>query len=125
MHQERATLRHRDGRTAEVEADVRRYSAGRRTGTAAAILAVAFIVGPSTIVVPGVHFVAPWLVPLLGIGVALYIYRRVMIVDEVRGDCIDCGQAMRITEGGSVGNDPLWVRCPHCNTPMEFVSSAS
>jgi hypothetical protein len=121
MAKETATLKHRDGRTIQVEADVRRYSAGSRTTKAAIIVAVAFLLGASSIIVPGVHFIAPWLVPILGIATAVYLYKRVMIVDRVQGICPDCDKAMAIDEGGSVGNDPLYLRCPHCKTPLEFM----
>jgi len=123
--EEPAVLRHRDGRTVAATARVRRYSTTRRGITAAAILLVAFTVGPATIIIPGVHFVAPWLIPLLGIGIALYLYRRKLVVFSVSGPCPDCGVDMSIDDCGSVGNDPLWLRCSGCNTPLEFVTETA
>ncbi len=123
MSAERAIVRSRDGRETEVSADIRRYGAGRRAGTAAAVFGTAVVLGASSIVVPGVHFVAPWLLPLLGGGIALYLYNRVAVVDRVRGPCPSCGEAFCIEERGALGNDPLWLRCPHCGAPMELVDA--
>ena len=121
MSAETATLKLRDGRTIEVRADIRRYGAGSRAAKAGIIVVIAFVLGASSIMVPGVHFIAPWLVPILGLVIAGYIYNRVLIVDGVRGTCPDCDMAMDIKEGGSVGNDALYLRCPSCNIPLEFV----
>ena len=111
----------RDGRVAEVRVEVRRYSTGRRALTAAAIAGGFTVIGAATIVVPGVHFVAPWLLPILGIGIGIYLFRREMVIGTVEGDCPNCATPMTLTEGGAVGNDPLWLRCPSCTTPLEFV----
>ena len=124
MSTEAITLKHRDGRTVEAQATVRRYSAGSRTTKAAIILAICFTVGPATIVIPGVHFVAPWALPLMGIFIATYIYRRTAVIDVVEGTCPDCDAAMRIEESQPVGNETLYFRCPSCQTPLELIEAS-
>ncbi len=125
MEMERATLRTREGVTTEVSAEVKRYSAAWRGGVSTAVFFSCLIVGIASILVPGVHFVAPWLLPLLGAGVAYYLFNRVAVVVGARGVCPSCEREMAIDEGGALGNDPLWMRCPHCKTPMEFLDPAA
>ena len=121
MATEAITLQHRDGRVVEAQAEISRYSTASRTTKALLVLAVAFTVGPATIVVPGVHFVAPWAVPLLGIFIAMYLYRRTMVIHRVEGTCPDCNAAMHIEDKQPVGNDTLYFRCPECSTPLELM----
>lgn len=121
MPTEAITLKHRDGRTAEAQAGIRRYSAGSRATKAGIILAICFTVGPATIVVPGVHFVAPWALPLMGLFIATYIYRRTAVIDVVDGTCIECGKTMHVEDKQPVGNETLYFRCNHCQTPHELV----
>ena len=123
MTTETAVLKNRKGVEVDVQAEVTRYTAGQRGVVAGALVLTTTPLGLATLFIPGVHFVGPWLIPMLGMAVAWYLYNRVMVVGDVTGDCPDCSEHMIITEGGSVGNDPMWLRCPHCNTPLEFFPS--
>lgn len=124
MSTETAILKNRKGVEVEVQAEVKRYTASSRSLVAGGLVLTTTTLGLGTIVIPGLHFVGPWLIPLLGMAVAWYLYNRVMVVGNVTGDCPDCDKPMTITEGGSVGNDPMWLRCPHCHTPLEFLPGA-
>ena len=118
---ERATLRHRDGSTTEVEADVRRDGAGRRAGTAGAVVVVALLISLPAYAFPGIHCLI--LIPWYGVaaGVAYYLMGRTAIVASVKGDCPKCNAAFETDEGGPLGNDALYIRCPECSEPLEFV----
>lgn len=118
---ERATLRMRDGATREGEAWVRRYGATFRTVTAVVILVTSLAIAAFSVVIPGVHFVAPWLVPMVGGGAAWFFFRREVVVDEVRGACPACAAAIAIERPGSLGDEPLWLRCPGCKAPVELL----
>lgn len=123
MALERALVRTRDGVTSEVEAEVRRDGAGRRTGTAAAVVVVALLISLPAYAFPGIHCIL--LIPLYGVaaGIAYYLMNRTAVVASVRGDCPKCNAAFRSDEGGPLGNDTLYIRCPECSEPLEFVDA--
>ena len=121
MPTESVQLRTREGATGEAQAEVTRYSAGRRLAVSLTLAVGGTVLGLSTLIIPGVHFVGPWLIPLLSLGIAGYLFRRTMVIGTVRGPCLSCGADMVLDEGGSVGNDAVWLRCPACNTPHELL----
>ena len=123
MATERATLRLRDGTSTEVDADVRRDGAGRRAGTAVAVVIGALLISLPAYTFPGIHCIL--LIPLYGVagGIAFYLMGRVAVVASVSGTCPKCEAAFTSDEGGPLGNDPLWIRCPECSEPLEFVDN--
>lgn len=123
MSGEVVRLEARDGGVAEGSAEVTRYSSGQRLGKALLVGIGGTIVGICTIVIPGLHFVTTWLVPLLSIGTAIYLYGRKGAVSAVKCTCPGCSEAME-AEGGA-WEDPMWVRCNHCNTPLRVVLGVS
>ena len=81
------------------------------------------LLGAAFIPVPGIHLIAPWLIPLLALFIALYVNRIVAMVGTVEGTCPSCDAAMSI-DGGPVSDEALWLRCPSCRTPLEFLLEA-
>ncbi len=114
---EPVSLKARDGTVVEGTAEVTRYTDGQRLSRALPVGIGGTILGLCTIVIPGLHFVSTWLVPLLSIGTAMYLYNRKGLLGVTRATCPSCGEQMQ-AEGGP-WEDPMYVRCNHCNTPME------
>lgn len=105
-------------------AEVTRYSSARRLGRAGAVALGGVVLGGLSILIPGLHLISTWLLPLLGIGVAGWLLSVHARVGLVEGTCPSCGQAMRIEGTGHVGSEAVWVRCNHCQHPLELVIPA-
>ncbi|TNE85143.1 MAG: hypothetical protein EP330_27470 [Deltaproteobacteria bacterium] len=120
MASESIILRTRDKREVEGTAEVHRTNPASRTAYMVGFPVAGLILGIPTIFIPGVHFVAPWALPLAGLVVGGYMAGRTGVVSDVKGTCPECGEAFT-AEGGSLGNDTLYVRCTGCKTPLEVV----
>ena len=116
------TLEDREGQSAGATALVDRYSSGARLGKGVGIAVGGLVLGAATIVIPGVHLISTWAIPLLAFGIAWYFYNKLGAVTEVQGTCPSCGASMQ-SEGGA-WEDPMWVRCSGCNTPLQVKLSA-
>src|SRR5688572_6619855 len=113
-------LRARDGSIAAGQARVKHWSRSVRYGRAAAIATVGVVMGALTIVVPVLHLVSTWLIPCVGLVLALFVLRMRSQVEEIEGSCPKCQATVRGGPFGAVSHDePLWVRCPACTVPME------
>lgn len=117
---ERITLVTRDKREVEGTAEVTRVNPATRTAQFAGFAVGGLVLGLMTLPIPGVHFVGPWALPLLGFIVGGYMYGRTGTVSDVKGVCPGC-EAAFTAPGGSLGNDAVWVRCgtAGCETPLE------
>ena len=113
---ERLALRHEE---VPVEAEITRIPQATRLLKGGGIAVVGILLGPATIWMPGVHMVSTWLLPLLGIGIGFYVYRIEMKLGTITGTCPSCTQRFEI-EGGTV-DEPMWLRCNHCQHPLEFL----
>lgn len=116
---EPVTIEDRDKQTAEGTADIARYGSSKRLVTALGVAIGGTVLGLCTIVIPGVHFVAPWLLPLLSIGIAFYLYGRKGVCAGVQVDCPACKASIE-AEGGP-WEEPMWVRCPECQAPLKVI----
>ncbi|MCB9693953.1 MAG: hypothetical protein H6736_19265 [Alphaproteobacteria bacterium] len=114
---EEVTLEARKGGSGPATADIDRFSGGQRLMKALPIALGGLLLGAGSIVIPGVHLISTWAIPLLGFGIAWYYYSRVGAVGSVEGSCPACGEGM-VAEGGP-WEDPMWVRCPKCNEPLQ------
>ncbi|MBX2799901.1 MAG: hypothetical protein KTR31_19635 [Myxococcales bacterium] len=121
MTNETVTLKQRSGDPVEGTAVVTRYAATDRTTRAGAIALGGILLGGLSIVVPGVHLISTWLLPLLGLGIAAYVHRIHARVGTVRGICPSCGEDMAIEDTGAVADEAVWVRCDRCTHPMELI----
>jgi hypothetical protein len=111
------TLKSRGGATTDASAEVQRFSSAQRLSKALPVAVGGTVLGLCTIVIPGVHLISVWLIPLLSLGIAWYFYSRIGAVDSVTGPCPDC-EAEMTAEGGP-WEEPMWLRCSACNKPLE------
>ena len=110
----------RDGRRVAAEANITRYNEGQRLARALPVAIGGISLGAVSILVPAVHLISTWLLPLLGIFIASYIYKTTMVVGRVATSCPDCSAEVAIDKAGSVDDEPLWLRCPSCKLPLAF-----
>lgn len=111
------TLEDRDGNSSPGKAVVHRYSTGQRLGKSVPIAVGGVLLGAASIVIPGVHLISTWAIPLLSFGIAWYFFSRIGAVEAVEGTCPACGASMG-SDGGP-WEDPMWVRCDQCNKPLQ------
>lgn len=125
MATETLTLRTRDKREVEATAEVHRILHATRMGQLVGCVVGGIVAGLATLPIPGVHFVGPWALPLGGLVVGGYLYGRTGTVSGISATCPGCDQSFT-AEGGSLGNDNVWVRCgtSGCDTPMQVVVDA-
>ncbi|MCO4747109.1 MAG: hypothetical protein KC912_20095 [Proteobacteria bacterium] len=120
MARESITLETRDKRTVEGTAEVSRSDPGTRLAKFFGFAIGGFVAGMATIPVPGLHFVAPWALPILGLAVGGYLYSRTAVIQAVQGTCPDCDTTFD-APGGPLGADDVWVRCSSCSIPLKVV----
>lgn len=116
---EPVTVEDRHHEQAEGTAEVVRFNTAQRLTRAVPVAVIGTIVGLGTIVIPGLHLVSTWAIPLLSIGIAAYLYQRRGTVDRVQGSCPSCSAAL--DADGGAWEDPMWVRCKSCEAPLQVV----
>lgn len=122
---EAITLRARDGACSDGQAQLTRWPLGVRAGRASAIAASGVLAGAASVIIPAVHLVSTWLIPLLSFGIAAYVLQVRARVDRIEGVCPKCGETLSAGPFGAATDDePLWVRCPSCTLPLEVRWSA-
>lgn len=70
------------------------------------------------IIVPIVHLITTWALPLIGILMGVRAFKRRAVLYQITAQCPACGEAIE-TNGGSV-DDPAWQVCPRCKTTLKF-----
>lgn len=94
----------------------------RPTAAGNAIRAIVCVVGGLLgaaifILIPIVHLVTTWLLPLLGVMLALRALRRKAAVYDAEGACPSCKEAIRLP-GGEL-DDPSWQMCLRCGQRIQ------
>jgi hypothetical protein len=117
---EGVTLRMRDGRESQAQAEVQRVSPGARAVRVAVPVVGGLVLGAVTLPIPGLHFFAPWFLPLLGISMGVYLSRVSARVARISGPCPSCGAQVEATGLGSVGAEAVWLKCDACGAPLEL-----
>ena len=120
MTTEPATLLTRDGRRAEALADVVRVSGPGRLVRAGVPVLGGLVLGAATLPIPGLHFFAPWFLPLLGLGMGWYLAGVRARVASASGPCPACGGPVDAGDLGGIGAEPVWLRCDGCGVPLEL-----
>ncbi len=120
MATEPFTLRTRRGASSEATAEVDRTPAATRWARAAGVAVVGTLVGLATIVVPTVHLVSVWAVPLLSWGVAAYTLTLRGKLRSVRGPCPACAVEIELGQQGELTDEVIWALCPKCNEPLKI-----
>lgn len=101
----------------EGTARVVRRSAAWRAGAAAAVGLAGLVLGAASVLVPIVHLISVWAVPLLALGVGAYVWTLRLAVREIEGTCAACGAA--VVHPGGEHDDPMFIRCAACGDPLE------
>ena len=122
---EEAVLRLRDGTEGTCQAEVTRYSSAGAAMRAAPIAIGGIVLGAASIVIPGVHLISTWLLPLIGVGVAFFVFRVRTVVGRVDATCPSCSKPFSVEKAGTIDDDALWIRCPHCNSPLACIPAAA
>jgi hypothetical protein len=117
---ESALLIKRDGTESPCNAEIHRYAQPTRLLRAGVVAGGFLLAGAASIVIPTVHLLSTWLLPLIGFGIAYYVYKVETKVGAVSGNCPDCAADIQIDSAGTIDADPLWLRCGTCNLPLEF-----
>ena len=72
--------------------------------------------GAVLIVVPILHLITTWALPLVGVLGAIHILRTEATVREISGTCPACGVALHL-QGGRAAF-PMRESCPDCRRPL-------
>ena len=78
--------------------------------------------GAILIVVPILHLITTWALPLGGLLWAVHILRTEATIREIDGTCPVCGVALRLEGGRAVF--PLRESCPDCRRPLMVAPAA-
>jgi hypothetical protein len=97
--------------------DVARYSDVARIAIGTLWIVGGVLGGLMFIIVPVVHLITTWALPLGGILLGLRAYKRRLVVYQVTATCPACHEPIDLV-GGSV-DDPAWQTCPKCKTPLK------
>lgn len=111
-------IRARGGLVTTGSAVTERFGSARRWVRSAGIVGFGLLAGLLLTPVPGLHLVAPWLLPLLCAGIALYLLGVRFRLDAVQGTCPVCGGAVSAERLGLVRNEEIWIRCDQCGGPL-------
>lgn len=125
MASEPFELKTRRGVASVATAEVLRISHTTRFARAAAICVTGILIGAGTIIIPLVHFVGPWAIPLLSFALAAYVLTLRGRVLSVEGPCPACGKTASFGDQGTLSNDPIWVLCPHCKEPLQVAPKST
>lgn len=105
------------------EAEVSRHSSASRITIATLWVVGGLLGGTACIIVPGVHLITTWGLPLLGIIMAVRTIRRDVVIHQPQGTCPSCGAGLQLP-GGAVG-DSGWQACPGCKTQLRIFPQAA
>ncbi|MHC5025091.1 MAG: hypothetical protein ACYTGG_14505 [Planctomycetota bacterium] len=118
MTREAVTVRAADSGSAAADADVTRYGSLERSLKAGLYIAGGLIGGAACIIVPVLHLVTTWALPLLGILAGVRAARVEAIIRDIRGRCPACDEPIELA-GGSMGKEPMLAACPRCRAALE------
>ncbi len=113
------TLRAQDGRTASAGAVIDRYPSGARIGTAVAFFVGGFMGAAACIIVPILHLITTWALPLAGILMGLRTLRIEHRLGRIAGTCPLCEQQIELRGGPVKASN--WRVCPSCRKDVELV----
>ena len=92
---------------------VERFAPGERRTRAVVALLGTWAIGALTILIPIVHFVAPFVLLVAGIWLAVKRWNEEARMRELAGACPKCGESFTIEMEGAP-ELPVWAECPHC-----------
>jgi hypothetical protein len=113
-------LRLETGDTAAATGVFETYDTAPRVAKALGVLLAGVGAGAALVVVPILHLVTTWALPLAGLLACLRIWRTHARVHSISGACPGCQEPLRL-EGGRAAF-PLREDCPACHRPL-FIDS--
>ncbi len=113
------TLRTQDGRIAAAAATIERYSEAARIGKAVGFFVGGFVMGGACIIVPVLHLITTWALPLAGIVLGLRTLKIEQKLTRINGTCPACTQRIELRDGPVKAN--IWRVCPECDKDLEIV----
>jgi hypothetical protein len=117
MTQSPVTLLAEDGTAREGRATVQPISPGGRTARTLGYVLGGLLGGAACIIIPVLHLITTWALPLIGILAGLRAWRARADVRDVQGPCPACGEPIELG-GGCVSEEPLSTSCPSCQAPL-------
>ena len=103
-------------------ADVARYSDAARLTIGTMWIIGGFLGALMFIIVPVVHLITTWALPLGGILLGLRAYKRRVVFYQVAGTCPACRESIELV-GGSI-DDADWQSCPKCGIALAVRAAA-
>lgn len=103
-------------------ADVARYSDAARIAIGTLWIVGGLVGGTVCLVVPLVHLVSTWALPLLGIFMGMRAFKRRTVAYQIACLCPACAEPIELA-GGSL-DDASWQRCPKCAANLRIEAAA-
>ena len=124
MAQEAVIIENARGETSAGEAaDAAHYSDAARITIGTLYIVGGLVGGTVCILVPIVHLITTWAMPLLGIVLGVRALKRRTVFYQITGVCPSCNKPAEFN-GGSI-DDPKWQTCPMCGATLKFRSANS
>lgn len=118
MAREAVVIEDASGSKATGEAvDAAHYSDVARITIGTLFIVGGLLGGAMFIVVPIVHLITTWALPLGGVLLGLRAYKRRVVLYQVQGVCPTCHEPVEFN-GGSI-DDPSWQMCPKCKAVLK------
>lgn len=111
------TLRADDGTTGEARGVVTPISSASRTIRAVLYVVLGLLGGAACIIIPVLHLITTWGLPLIGVIAAVRISRARADVGEIVGACPACDETIALP-GGRIGIEPMHAQCPKCRAAL-------
>jgi hypothetical protein len=121
MPSEAVLIEHVAGDAARGEAaDVARYSDFARISIGVMWIVGGLLGGLMFIVVPIVHLITTWALPLGGILLGVRAFKRRLVFYQISGTCPACREPIDLI--GGLVDDPAWQVCPKCESKLSVRS---
>ena len=104
------------GRQAKATAEVDRYGPAARTMRAGLFIGGGLLGGGACIIVPVLHLITTWALPLLGIVLGARAYKTEMKLYALTGPCPACNVPIQLAGGAA---HELILSCPKCGEKLE------
>ena len=98
-------------------AHARPISDAARVGRAVAFLLLGLVGAVACLLIPVLHLITTWALPLAGAVAAAHALRTRVRVGAVRGECPSCGQEVDLEVASTT--EAVQALCPGCRTLIE------
>ena len=115
----KATFRIDSGETTDAAGTPTEYEAGPRMAKAIGFAVGGLVLGGVFIVVPLVHLITTWFLPLLGFYLAWTAFNKDRTFTGIQGACPACKADITL-DGGRI-TPSMWDQCPACRRPVQIL----